>query len=95
MSETINTPLGVNADGCLPREFSKPNFRRANASKYLDYKFGIQIAPATLAKLACIGGGPAFFKSVRTPLYPREELDRWATERLGKLKTSTSQEDDE
>lgn len=71
-------------------EFNKPNFKRPNASRYLEHKFGITIAPATLAKLASIGGGPPFFKSVRTPLYPRDQLDAWAVERLGKLRRSTS-----
>jgi hypothetical protein len=52
---------------------------------------GLQVATATLAKLASIGGGPGFNKCMRTPLYPREELDRWATERLGKLVRSTSE----
>ena len=31
-----------------------------------------------------------FQKSLRTPLYPTDELDRWATERLGGLRRSTS-----
>jgi hypothetical protein len=75
---------------CLPPHLRKPRLRRWEASEYLDVVYGITVAPATLAKLACVGGGPRFNKAVRTPLYPREELDAWAAERLGKLKRSTS-----
>ncbi|QCN96464.1 hypothetical protein D3093_11665 [Azospirillum argentinense] len=68
----------------------KPRLRRWEASEYLELVHGITIAPATLAKLASIGGGPSFNKANRTPLYPAVELDRWAIERLGKLVRSTS-----
>jgi hypothetical protein len=75
---------------CLPPALRKPNLRRVEASEYLGLVHGITLAPATLARLACHGGGPAFHKAGRWPLYPREELDRWAGERLGGLKRSTS-----
>jgi hypothetical protein len=74
----------------LPPALRKPRLRRWEASEYLRIVHGIEVATATLAKYASIGGGPAFHKSMRTPLYPREELDRWAIERLGSLKRSTS-----
>lgn len=45
----------------------------------------------TLAKYASVGGGPGYQKSRRTPLYPTVELDRWADERLGELRGSTSE----
>jgi hypothetical protein len=51
---------------------------------------GIEVAPATLAKWATVGGGPAYNKVNRTPLYPTTELDRWAAERLGALVRHTS-----
>lgn len=70
---------------CLPPTLRKPRPRRWEASEYLQLVHGITVAPATLAKLASIGGGPSFHKALRTPLYPRAELDRWAQERLGKL----------
>ncbi len=38
--------------------------RRASTSHWC----GLPVAPATLAKLASIGGGPAFHKASRTPL---------------------------
>lgn len=75
---------------CLPPALRKPRLRRWEASEYLMLVHGYQIAPATLAKLASIGGGPAFHKANRTPLYPKDELDRWAEERMGALVRSTS-----
>jgi hypothetical protein len=64
--------------------------RRSEAAAYLSSICGLPIAAATLAKLASIGGGPRFHRAGRIPLYPSEELDRWAAERLGPLRTSTS-----
>ena len=64
--------------------------RRTEASLYLHEKWGINRAPATLAKLACIGGGPRFESANRTPLYPEPELDSWAVSILSPLKTSTT-----
>ena len=75
---------------CLPPALRKPNLRRVEATQYLRIAHGVDYAPATLARLACHGGGPKFFKCGRWPLYPREELDAWAAERLGGLKRSTS-----
>ncbi|RHZ98885.1 hypothetical protein D1114_01830 [Cereibacter sphaeroides] len=70
---------------------NKPRLRRFEASQYLELAHGIILAPASLARLACHGGGPAFQKSGATPLYPVVELDRWAAERLGNLRRSTSE----
>ncbi len=78
------------AEPCLPAHLNKPRLRRAEASEYLLLAHGIEVAPATLAKKASIGGGPSYNVSVRTPLYPKTELDRWAAERLGGLRRSTS-----
>ncbi len=75
---------------CLPSALRKPRLRRWEASDYLRIAHGITIAPATLAKMASVGGGPAYNKANRTPLYPVEELDRWAAARLGNLVHSTS-----
>lgn len=74
----------------LPADLQKPRLRRWEASDYLRRVHGVELAPATLAKLASIGGGPGFQKASRIPLYPTEELDRWAIERLGGLRRSTS-----
>lgn len=65
--------------------------RRTEAAAYLQTRHGLTCAPATLAKLACHGGGPKFRKpGARTVLYDRDELDRWAAEKLGRPLASTS-----
>lgn len=74
----------------LPEHLSRPRLRRMEASEYLALRHGITMAPATLAKLASVGGGPSYQKAARTPLYPIEALDKWANERLGALRTSSS-----
>lgn len=63
---------------------------RAEVSAYLKAKWGISRAPATLAKLACVGGGPRFESANRTPLYREMEVDIWAQSILSPLKSSTS-----
>lgn len=74
----------------LPPALRKPRLRRWEASDYLRLVHGIDLAPATLAKLASVGGGPPYNKSNRTPLYPVRELDAWAADRLGGLVRSSS-----
>lgn len=69
---------------------SAPRLRRVEASAYLHEHHGIVRSPATLAKLAVIGGGPRFQKVGRTPLYPVEELDAYASRLISPLKASTS-----
>jgi hypothetical protein len=68
-----------------------PNLRRAEASRYLRERYGIELATATLAKIfSTRSDGPPAFKSGRVPLYPKHELDIWAAKHLGELRTSTS-----
>lgn len=68
-----------------------PRISRAEASAYLLAKHGISRTPATLAKLAVIGGGPAFRKAgIRRVLYDVVELDRWADGIISKPMASTS-----
>jgi hypothetical protein len=57
--------------------------RRDAASRYLADEWGIERKPTTLAKLACVGGGPRFVKARRIPLYRRDWLDEWARELIG------------
>ncbi|MBF0563084.1 MAG: hypothetical protein HQL37_13955 [Alphaproteobacteria bacterium] len=64
--------------------------RRSEASIYLKTHWGIERAPGTLAKLACLGGGPRFEHAGRVPLYREDELDHWAKSILSPLKGSTS-----
>ena len=56
------------------------NMSRAEAASYLRETHGIPCSPASLAKYACIGGGPPFRK---VPIYSRDELDSWAERRFG------------
>lgn len=65
--------------------------RRGLASRYLAEVHGVQLAPATLAKLACLGGGPRYMKDGLYPLYPAECLDEFAASRLGPLRASSSE----
>lgn len=64
--------------------------RRREASAYLLEMHGISLMPATLAKLAVVGGGPRFRTDGRFPLYELQELDAFAEARLGPLRSSTS-----
>jgi hypothetical protein len=68
-----------------------PNLRRQEASRYLRETYGLQVQPSTMAKWFCTkSDGPKAFSAGRIPLYPRAELDAWATRRLGPLRTSSS-----
>lgn len=90
MTDLHSRELPATPELCLPPALRKPRLRRWEASQYLELVHGINYAPATLAKLASVGGGPTYQKNLRTPLYPRDELDAWALARLGKLRRSTS-----
>ena len=64
--------------------------RRKEAARYLTDLRGLPIAAQTLAKLAVVGGGPAFRKFGRFPIYDIADLDGWADAKLGRLQHSTS-----
>lgn len=74
-----------------PPAIDKPRLRRSEASAYLLQRHGVTLSPSTLAKLAVIGGGPAFRKDGRLPVYDVAELDRFAVARLGQPLASTSE----
>lgn len=63
--------------------------RRNAAGEYLKTKFGFGSAK-TLAKLACVGGGPVFRKAGTAALYEAADLDTWALAQIGPAQTSTS-----
>jgi hypothetical protein len=71
--------------------FTNVFMRRADAAQYLREAYGIPCVASTLAKYACIGGGPAFRKAGKFPIYSRDDLDAWANQRLGKLVRTTSE----
>ena len=62
---------------------------RKHAAQFLTER-GYRTAPATLAKLACIGGGPAFESFGRRPLYRESDLLAWAQARTTGPRHSTS-----
>jgi hypothetical protein len=67
------------------------HIRRIAAATYVETTYGIPCSPKTLAKYASIGGGPAFRKAGRIPLYPISGLDAWAQSKFGPLVRSTSE----
>jgi hypothetical protein len=62
---------------------------RKDAAQFLT-DHGYRTAPATLAKLACIGGGPPFESFGRRPLYREPDLLAWAQARTTGPRRSTS-----
>jgi hypothetical protein len=69
----------------------EPHLRRVQAAKHITDTYGIPCSPKTLAKYACVGGGPPFRHAGRFPLYPVSGLDAWAQSKIGPLVRSTSE----
>lgn len=69
---------------------AKPRLRRDEACVYLSAMHGVVLAPASLARMACLGGGPVYAKFNRSPLYLKSDLDAWVLEKLGQPITNTS-----
>ena len=70
--------------------YPKAFFRRREAAEYLQQQFGAYTV-GTLAKLACVGGGPIFRKIGKYPLYSQQDLDAWAAARMSSPVSSTSE----
>ena len=66
---------------------------RSDAAEYVRGK-GLRCTKATLAKLACVGGGPIFQKFGRDVVHTPANLDLWIAARLSGPKTSTSDQAD-
>lgn len=64
--------------------------RRKEAARYLTERRGLPVAAQSLAKLAVVGGGPAFRKFGRFPIYDVDDLEAWANAKLSPLRRSTS-----
>lgn len=64
--------------------------RRSEAAAYLQERYGAYTTE-TLAKLACVGGGPRFRKLGPYPVYTPEDLDAWAASRMTRTVGSTSE----
>jgi hypothetical protein len=65
--------------------------RRDQAATYIQETCGFPCSRQWLAKLAVTGGGPAFRKASRFPLYDRADLDDWARNRIGQRVRSTAE----
>jgi hypothetical protein len=59
----------------------EPRLRRKSAADFLTEQ-GYPTSPATLEKMASIGGGPVFELYGRIPLYKPDNLLVWARSRL-------------
>lgn len=70
-------------------EIRKEYLTRGQAAEYC-IKQGLPVSPKTLAKYACVGGGPKFrkFGTMRV-IYKIEDLDEWIKRRLSKTFSST------
>jgi hypothetical protein len=65
--------------------------RRDQAAAYVQSTYGFPCSRQWLARLAVIGGGPAFRKASRFPLYDRADLDSWAKSRIGPRVQTTAE----
>lgn len=70
---------------------NKPRLRRREVPAYLAEKHGIDVALATLNKMATVGGGPSMQYVGRIPLYPLDALDEWALAKLSPVVRSTAE----
>jgi hypothetical protein len=76
----------------LEGKLMQPKYRNRNqASAYLEEKWCLRRSRNYLAKLAVVGGGPAFSKANRTPLYSEDDLDEYAKNLIGPRVRSTSE----
>jgi lysozyme family protein len=71
----------------MAEEFER-RLDRQQAAAYLTTR-GYRTAPATLAKLASMGGGPTFESFGRKPLYREADLLAWAQARTTGPRQST------
>lgn len=69
----------------------KRRLRRWDASTYLREAHGLSYGPTTLAKLACVGGGPPMEYVGRIPTYPVDGLDAWAAAKISPRVGSTAE----
>lgn len=69
---------------------SETYLRRKDAAEYLQQRCGAYTAQ-TLAKLACVGGGPIYRKNGRMVLYTIDDLDTWIASRMSGPIENTAQ----
>lgn len=71
---------------------SQKFFRRKDAGAYLRATFGFG-SEKTLAKLACMGGGPEYRKVGPMVIYEKDTLEAWALKQIGAPIRHTSEAD--
>jgi hypothetical protein len=62
---------------------------RKEAAQYLSDR-GLPTSPNTLQKYATVGGGPEYQKFGNRAVYKPTNLDKWAEQKLGAPRSSTS-----
>jgi hypothetical protein len=66
-------------------------YSRRGASDFLK-TLGYQVAPATLAKYATVGGGPIYEKFGNKPYYPENALLAWVASKTSAPRRHTSEQ---
>ena len=85
MTDTVMRADGVASAHDLARTSTRRVLlRRKAAAEYIRDIHGQPCAAKTLAKLASVGGGPAFRKAGKYPIYAPDDLDEWALARLSR-----------
>ena len=91
------TNFVMRADGvAAAHDLSRPSTSRTpllgkDAAKYVEDVHGQPCSPKTLAKLRVVGGGPAYRKAGKFPLYEPDDLDEWALAKLSPKVRSSSE----
>lgn len=65
--------------------------RRGEAAAYIRKTYNLPCAKTYLDFLASVGGGPAFRRIGRWPVYECSDLDTWARQRMTAKVTSTAE----
>lgn len=63
---------------------------RAQASSYIQTRYGLPAAKSTLGKLASLGGGPTYRLFCGRAVYTEADLDAWVEKKLSGPRQSTS-----
>ena len=92
MTNSVMRANGVAAADDLSRiSIRRIPLRRKYAAKYVEEVHGQPCSPKTLAKFAVVGGGPAYRKAGKFPLYEPDDLDEWALAKLSPKVRSSSE----
>jgi hypothetical protein len=90
MTDEFQPASAGTPSACLDKRWLKLRYNPEEVPHYMREVHGLTIAKATLNKLRCIGGGPAFRKFGRSVMYDRTSLDAWAEQKLSPERASTS-----